>query len=620
MPRTPLKRAVDTHYTKENGQFSCIYCKWSFRGGQLRRKLEHLLDIGTTVAGCSNRDEMDGEEVKKLKKEYDDLNKRRDGLNLKKKLLVEEADKIEVPGRQGRINMDKDKIDMEYCRLMVMTTVRSTFLDSPFSNLFFLNNFGYQRPSRTNVYRYLLPVLYEDTKEKIMKELNFDDPDTLCTIATDGWEAPNGTHLRNYLIVQDGNAFLHSCTNSGSKKMDAKAIADEMLKVIEDIGPENVAAVTTDNASVETTSWDNVMEEHPHILCTGCAAHGGSLLFKDICKHKWAASLSTDVSFLATFLRRHQWITAQLREQRAKMVTMHCSTRFAGIYFTMSRLLELQTPISQIVISREYQERRYDKGDKAYDLVVDQNFWVRIRTFLAIMKPVKDFIRMMDATRHMTEHFHIALDNIRDEWTEMRGNSTGMKGHCLKVLKERWKWMEFPIHSAAFALSPYYHGEAAYGNTTVMSGLHYILERFSDAEGVSHARVEAEFSKYRKKPNNLPIFPPTAQNLKDPAVISSKEWWQLHGHEWPHLQPVAIRVFSVGTSTSTSERNWSTMGHIWNSRSANRTFNAAAKVAYCNFNINALYRKNVQQQINSHMPADSSEDESSSSDNDDDDD
>ena len=597
MPRTPVKRAVDAFYSHENSKYSCIYCKWSFRGGQLRRKLEHLLDIGTTVVGCTKKGDICEEDNLKLMAEYKGLNEKRDDMKEKRKLLVDEAEKIKLPKRMrvGGQTIDKDEIDMEYCRLMVMTTVRSTFMDSPFSLLFFENNFGYTRPSRRKVYRDLLPVLYKDTEEKVKKMCRFDKPDTFCTIATDGWEAPNGTHLRNYMIITDRHAFLHSATNSGSKCMNAKAIADEICNVIEDIGPDNVAAVTTDNASSETTSWDTIMHKYPSILCTGCSAHGGSLMFKDICKHRWAVSITDDATFLAKFLRRHQWITAELRARKVRMVTMHCQTRFAGIYFTVSRLVELQTPIGEIIISEEYQSKKYEHGDEAYRLVVDQNFWSKMKTFLALLKPVKDFIRMMDSTRHMTEHFHGALKKMKQEWTEIKGNSTGMKGHCLNVLKERWKWMEFPIHYATYALSPYYHEDSIFHIRTAMDGVHYIVPLFAEAEGVNASTALQELTDYKENCDD-DILPPRAANLTDATTLSSKAWWQLHGCKWPNLQRIAIRCFSVGSSTSTSERNWSTLGHIWNSRSANRTFNSAAQVAYCNFNINSIYMGNVGRQ------------------------
>ena len=74
MPRTPIKRAVDEYFNHENNEFSCVHCSLSFKGGQLRRKLEHLLNIGTAVVGCAKREEISETEMKGLMSEYDELN------------------------------------------------------------------------------------------------------------------------------------------------------------------------------------------------------------------------------------------------------------------------------------------------------------------------------------------------------------------------------------------------------------------------------------------------------------------------------------------------------------------------------------------------------------------
>ena len=308
-----------------------------------------------------------------------------------------------------------------------------------------------------------------------------------------------------------------------------------------------------------------------------------------MCKHQWASSIIEDATDLARFLRSHQWITAKLREKNAKVVIMHCSTRFAGAYYTMRRLLELKKAIREIVVDDEFEKKKYEGGKQAYDLAISTDLWKKMETLLGVLQPVKDFIRMMDSNRHMTEHFHHALLELESEWEEMKlQKAPGFKSHCLRQLKQRWKWMEFPIHLAAHALSPYYVSDHLFSNRRVMPGAREILFHYSD----NNAAIEKDFTdfkNYRKNNHDIP-FPTRAANRNDPTVLSSKAWWQLYGSQWPKLQQVAIRVFSVGTSTSTSERNWSTFGHIWNSRSANRKFNSAAQVAYCNFNLNAIYQ------------------------------
>lgn len=62
----------------------------------------------------------------------------------------------------------------------------------------------------------LLDTLYNDTKARVETLLNFDNPDSLVTLSTDGWEAPGGIHIRNYVIVADKVTFFHTATSNGT--------------------------------------------------------------------------------------------------------------------------------------------------------------------------------------------------------------------------------------------------------------------------------------------------------------------------------------------------------------------------------------------------------------------
>ena len=69
--------------------------------------------------------------------------------------------------------------------------------------------------------------------------------------------SPTGEHIRNYMLICDTVTFFHSST-SGSVAATSEAIGIECIKVIKDVGDENVAGITNDNASAETTSWDTI--------------------------------------------------------------------------------------------------------------------------------------------------------------------------------------------------------------------------------------------------------------------------------------------------------------------------------------------------------------------------
>ena len=159
------------------------------------------------------------------------------------------------------------------------------------------------------------------------------------------------------MVVLPNVNFLHSSTLTGTRSMTAHEIGNEIHTVISDIGKENVVSLVTDNASAETTAWDVTRNDlgNEDLLCTGCIVHGGSLLFKDVIKaHKFGFETVDKVNDVVQYLRSHQWIVAKIREVSGLTVKYHAPTRFAGVYYTMKRLLKLKSAIRALVVSEEY--------------------------------------------------------------------------------------------------------------------------------------------------------------------------------------------------------------------------------------------------------------------------
>lgn len=59
-------------------------------------------------------------------------------------------------------------------------------------------------------------------------------------------------------------------------------IYSHIAQAIEEVGPQNVVQVITDNAANCKAMGDLVMENYPTIFWTPCAAHSIDLLIEDI--------------------------------------------------------------------------------------------------------------------------------------------------------------------------------------------------------------------------------------------------------------------------------------------------------------------------------------------------
>ena len=114
-----------------------------------------------------------------------------------------------------------------------------------------------------------------------------------------------------------------------------------------------------------------------------------------------------------------------------------------------------------------------------------------------------------------------------------------------------------------------------------MAGLKKVMRFFAETPADCTFAL-AEFAEFK---NFVDVNQFSEASLSN---VFSKDFWQLHGAQWPHLQPICIRVFSVGTSSSTSERNFSTWSHIWSNKANSMKFDTAVNLVYIYFNLRAL--------------------------------
>ena len=595
--------------------FKCKLCSWVTVGTSVRRKLEHSLAVRTkNVKPCSKEAEVPLDQREELLECLQVMNSRVAEFAKRKACNVSATTQLTTPKRQRQRKITvygqeaKDEIDMEYTRMIVMTATKSNFLDSVFVTEFFGKHFNYTPPSRKVVMGALLDLLFEDTQKKVKDFINFKDADTFVTVSMDGWQLPTGEHIRNYMWVTDQATFFFTATNAGTVRPTGANIGAEALDVIERTGPENVAAVTNDNAEAETTSWETIRNAHPQILATGCTTHAGALLVKDVCEHAWATKLIEKNVFIAKFFKHHQFCNAEVRRRTKEAhnqtyaMILHGATRFAGVYFTLKRNFFLRTILREIAVSGGFEERRFKDADKLKDILMDSSFWTHTNKLRCFLKPLKCYIRLVDHDCNTTHHVYHGMHLLHKLWTENEPDvPRPFQTFALRKLMARWEFLQFFVHCITYGLSPNYHADNIFANARVMRGLKEVVKFFATNNG-DYQTAMKEFTAL-KNHNDADIFP-TDGNGTIITGMSPKSWWQMHGASWPILQPIAIRVFSIGTSSSTSERNFSTWSHIWSNRANSLTFERAVKMVYIYTNLRMLHSIRADTQRTDHVEAD----------------
>ena len=85
----------------------------------------------------------------------------------------------------------------------------------------------------------------------------------------------------NYIISTPQPVFYKS-TDTRDNRHTGLYIADELKAVINDLGPQKVFAMVTDNAANMKVAWSKVEESYPHITPIVCVTHALNRLIKDI--------------------------------------------------------------------------------------------------------------------------------------------------------------------------------------------------------------------------------------------------------------------------------------------------------------------------------------------------
>ena len=123
-----------------------------------------------------------------------------------------------------------------------------------------------------------------------------------------------GQGIINYIISTPQPIFYKS-TDTRDNRHTGLYIADELNAIINDLGPQKLFALVTDNAANMKAAWSKVEESYPHTTPIGCAAL--NLLLKDIMTLKTIDTLFKRAKEIVRYVKGHQVIAAiYLTKQR----------------------------------------------------------------------------------------------------------------------------------------------------------------------------------------------------------------------------------------------------------------------------------------------------------------
>jgi len=168
----------------------------------------------------------------------------------------------------------------------------------------------------------------------------------------DGWTNICREPIINYIITTTVPIF-YKTISTGAKSHSCAYIAKEISSVIQDLGPDKVLGVVTDNAKSMKSAWAIFKKEYDHLETYGCVAHGLNLLAKDLAKFENISSVVTSGKNIVKKINLSHKLNAKFKEkQTGKKLTLKLpvKTRWGSHVASLGSILHNKSALQLFAI------------------------------------------------------------------------------------------------------------------------------------------------------------------------------------------------------------------------------------------------------------------------------
>ena len=199
---------------------------------------------------------------------------------------------------------------------------------------------------------------------------------------------------------------------------------------------------------------------------------------------------------------------------------------------------------------------RQDMDSTLRNHLLSDNFWNDLDILVKIMEPMVTALKLFEADTSIISTVYFHFKNLMDQVDQI---ICDFSDNLQELIINRWEYAFNSIYMIAYILDPQFLNESKINeieSDCYKEFTEFTKEKFGYEESVE---LFAELVKFRNKnsPYNNEIIWGTVNILNNPSL-----WWQ----SWPNskLQQLAIRIFSIPTSSAAAERNFSNFGFIQN--------------------------------------------------------
>ena len=318
-----------------------------------------------------------------------------------------------------------------------------------------------------------------------------------CSIMTDAWTDRKRRSIMNLCVnCKEGTIFLSS-KEASDEAHTGEYIFEYVDKCIEEIGPEKVVQVVTDNASNNMAAGGLLKAKRKNIFWTSCATHTLNLMLQAIGNQpRFKGVIEKAKAFTIYLYAHHKTLSLMRKYTKKRDIVRPGVTRFATAFLTLQSLMEKKSELRAMVASNEWSECKHSKtakGKAAFSTALSAAFWNGVTLCLKVFAPLVKVLRLVDGDRKPSMGFvYGELNKAKEEIKEAFKNQELHFRPILDIIDmKRRDRLDGPLHLAGYLLNPYYsyHNSAAQSDHVVMSGFFTCVEAFFPDDETSQGEV-----------------------------------------------------------------------------------------------------------------------------------
>lgn len=203
----------------------------------------------------------------------------------------------------------------------------------------------------------------------------------------------------NFLLTSPSATIAHKSIECTAEAKTGEYLAEQLIQVIEEVGPKNVVQVVTDSASNCRKAKRIICAKYPHITCSPCAPHILDLVLKDLAEQPHFKQVEERVRAVVRFVRDHGRVRAEFESKSNKHLKLPNNTRFKGKHIMLSVAISLRGSLQQTVFTPAFTDLLQSKDRNVVaaatdikEAILDDKLWESAAGIVTLTAPISELL------------------------------------------------------------------------------------------------------------------------------------------------------------------------------------------------------------------------------------